>query len=1290
MKRSATIFLVGVVCLPFAALPPGQYACGQDSVSQAPTPEEARQQIRVAEGLELQLFASEPQVAQPVSISFDDRGRMWVLEYIQYPNPNGLKATAVDQYLRTKYDRLPDPPPRGPQGADRITILEDTDGDGRADRTKQFLSGLNLASGMALGYGGVFVAQPPYLLYYADRDRDDVPDGDPEVLLTGFGMEDAHAFANSLTWGPDGWLYGAQGSTVTANIRGIEFQQGIWRYHVRTKRFELFAEGGGNTWGIEFDPQGRLFAGGNTTEPLCHHVQGAYYIKGFGKHGPLHNPFSFGYFNPVKHVGFLGSALTGGAVIYQGGLLPERFDGAVIYPNLRANAMRVSQLKPSGSTFETHFQEDFAVSSDVWFRPVDCLVGPDGALYAADWCDVNISHTSPKDRSQWYPPSRTDGRIWRFVPAGAKPQPMGPLGLEKLASVELVELLDHNNAWYSREARRILGERQDATIVDALKERLAKATSEKSALEALWAVYVSGGFDEELAETLLDHPFAAVREWTIRLLGDERKISPALMPELVALAERETDLHVRSQLACTAKRLPGGQCLEIVEPMLAHDEDAADPHLPLLIWWAVEDNAISDAPRVLSMLAAPAAWSRPLVRSTLVERLARRYAGDRSEAGWAACGQLLWLAPDMAARNALLAAIDLQLAEVGRVEAPGDMTEAIAETLDEKPLDSAVIRVALRMQIAKASKLALERIADRSAADADRAALLQTLAAVPRAAYIEKLLPLVQEGEPPAIEIAALAALQPYDSPEIAQTLVEQYPRMTAEVKARVRTMLASRATWTESLVAAVEQKQIPAADVGLDQVRQMLVHDQPELTPKIEALWGKVAPATSREKQGRILAIQQILAKGKGDAANGQKLVAKHCQTCHPLFGQGNRIGPDLTGVDRKNISVLLPNIVDPSSVIRAEYVAYAAQTADGRAINGLLAASTADTVTLVDAQNIRTTLARGELDAFEPSPLSLMPERLLDPLADQELRDLFAYLQSDQAPGAAPAASSAQPPGTAVLLAQAESRQKKPAAAVTTKSFVYKKTPQTELEMVVHYPADWKATDKRPAIVFFFGGGWTNGRISQFETQAGRLAARGMVAARADYRVKSRHDVSPKECVEDAKSAVRWLRQHAAELGVDPERIAAAGGSAGGHIAACTALAPGLDAADEDAQISSRPNALVLFNPVLRFDGRPQLMDRIGNDAELGKAISPTLHLAKDSPPTLLMFGDADPLMAQAKEFMAASEKLGHRAELYTAPGQPHSFFNRPPWLEKTTARMDEFLTSIRYLQVMRGPKE
>ena len=249
------------------------------------------------------------------------------------------------------------------------------------------------------------------------------------------------------------------------------------------------------------------------------------------------------------------------------------------------------------------------------------------------------------------------------------------------------------------------------------------------------------------------------------------------------------------------------------------------------------------------------------------------------------------------------------------------------------------------------------------------------------------------------------------------------------------------------------------------------------------------------------------------------------------------------------------------------------------------------------------------------------------------------------------------------------------------TVKPFVYKKTKQADLAIHVHFPADWKKEDKRPAIVFFFGGGWTNGTVKQFEPQASYLASRGMVAARADYRVKSRHDVTPDSCVQDAKSAVRWLRQNAVMLGIDPDRIVSSGGSAGGHIAACTAC-PGLDAEGEDLKISSRPNAMILFNPVLRFDGEAGLMQRIGNDEKLGKAISPTLHVTKDTPPTLLFYGKEDRLLKQGEEFMAKSKEVSHKADIFLAEGVGHGFFNGSPWKEKTLLQADEFLISLGYL--------
>ncbi len=262
--------------------------------------------------------------------------------------------------------------------------------------------------------------------------------------------------------------------------------------------------------------------------------------------------------------------------------------------------------------------------------------------------------------------------------------------------------------------------------------------------------------------------------------------------------------------------------------------------------------------------------------------------------------------------------------------------------------------------------------------------------------------------------------------------------------------------------------------------------------------------------------------------------------------------------------------------------------------------------------------------------------------------------------------------------------------ASLAEEKTFTYKTTPQGELKLHVHYPPNWQADDTRPAIVFFFGGGWNSGSVKQFEPQANHLASRGMVAVRADYRVKSRHRVTPDACVEDAKSAIRWVRQHAGELGIDPERIVASGGSAGGHIAACTVTTPGLEAEGEDVEASSQPNSMVLFNPVLQFTGYESLMVRIDGDEKLGRAISPTLHVNKETPPTLILFGDKDRLYKHGKDYVAAAEKVGATAQLYVAEGQGHGFFNRQPWLRRTTARMDEFLVELEYLKAEPAEEE
>lgn len=963
------------------------------------SPAESAKRFKVADGLAIGLVVAEPEVAQPVSISFDDRGRMWVLQYRQYPIPNGLKAIAVDNFLRTRYDKVPDPPPNGPKGQDRISIYEDTDGDGRSDVVKHFLSDLNLASGMELGYGGVFVVQPPYLLFYADRDQNDVPDGPPEVLLKGFGMEDAHAFANSLTWGPDGWLYGAQGSTATADIRGIGFQQGVWRYHPRTKEFELFAEGGGNSWGVEFDRFGNLFAAGNTVEPLVHHVQGAYYVKGFGKHGPLHNPHAYGYFQPVLHHGYVGDSLTGGAILYQGGAFPARFNNACIAPNTRHSASRWSTVETRGSTFATRAAGDFITTDDIWFRPVESTVGPDGALYVADWYDYNISHSSPKNRSEWYQPSRLDGRVWRVAPPNVAPARAGACDLSGKPSAELIPLLDHPNDWYARHARRLLAERRDVSVVPALTKLALESQDQRLALQGLWSIYVSGGFNDELAANTLTSRHEYVRAWSVRLLGDARRVSPPIEERLVRLAREDQSVIVRSQLACTAKRLPATDAMAIVAELLRHDEDLEDVHVPLLLWWAIEDKSISDTPAVLRLVESPADWGRPLVQRWIVERLARRFVAEGTDASFAACEKLLRLARNDKDVDLLVTGMVQALAGRKLERTPRPLESILAEWLAKEAPRPLILELGLRMGVAVASDLANDLVSN-SAAPADaRMALIKALGETQAPAALDPLLELLRKQESEPVQTAVLGALGYFNADRIADVALGNYARFTAGSQSRAIALLCSRRPWAVRLLEMIDGKVIATTAVSLDQVRQLRELNDDRLTALIAKHWGRIQTVTTLEKQGRMTAVSIVLARGTGDAARGQVHFEKICANCHKLHGKGNVIGPDLTGAERKNRELLIRNIVDPSAMIREQFVTHTVATKDGRVLSGLLAESNADTITLLDANNKRTVLNRSDLEELQESPVSLMPEKLLDVLTDQQIRDMFAFMQAEPA---------------------------------------------------------------------------------------------------------------------------------------------------------------------------------------------------------------------------------------------------------------------------------------------------
>jgi len=274
---------------------------------------------------------------------------------------------------------------------------------------------------------------------------------------------------------------------------------------------------------------------------------------------------------------------------------------------------------------------------------------------------------------------------------------------------------------------------------------------------------------------------------------------------------------------------------------------------------------------------------------------------------------------------------------------------------------------------------------------------------------------------------------------------------------------------------------------------------------------------------------------------------------------------------------------------------------------------------------------------------------------------------------------------PAVAQKAGKTKSTTKLTDAEVATKDIVFKVTPQGELKLHVFSPkGEVQIAALRPCAVFFFGGGWKSGSYLQFVPHAEYLASRGIIAISADYRILNTHKTTPDKAVEDAKSAIRWVRGHATELGIDPDKIIAGGGSAGGHLAACTALVKAYDAESDDKSISAVPNAMVLFNPAMNIATLFKQRDTGDSpiNLEMAEAITPNSFVAKDTPPAILFFGTADKLKAGGDEYVKKAREIGLRAEMWTAADMPHGFFNREPWIQVTTRKMDEYLISLGYL--------
>ncbi len=970
----------------------------QKDGSKPRTPAEAVATFKVREGLTVDVIAAEPDVTQPLYMSFDSRGRLWVTEYIQYQFPAGLKVTSYDTHLRAQFDKVPEPPPRGVKGADKIAVWEDRDGDGIYETHKDVITGLNIATAAIKGAGGIWVLNPPYLLFYPDANDDDVPEGDPVVCLSGFGLEDTHAVASSLQFGPDGWLYGAVGSTTTGNVssavtKNVKFEgQHLWRYHPTTKIFEIYAEGGGNTFSCEIDAQGRIFSGTNGSERGMHYDQGMSGVKNFGKHGFALNPYAFGYFEHMATTGDR-KRFSQALVVYDGDLMAKEFGGKFIAPNSLQNMVYVTARVPDTSTFKAVDEAPLLTSNDRWFRPVDAKVGPDGALWMADWYDSRLSHVRPVD--DW---SKGDGRIYRVRPTTASMRREKVFDLHTAPPAELLGWLGHANKWFRRQAVLELAWRGEKSVVPELVRRVRDAKN-VYVFDALCALQLLGGLSETLSVEWLRHADPYVRRWVVRCAGDAGTVGAELAKALVTLARDEAHPEVRTQLAASMKRLPDAVALPVVPAMWERDADVNDKRVPLLTWWAIETRAETAREALLGMFAQTEVWRLALARSHGARLLARRWAQAGGAENYAACVRLLELAPGEGERAVVVEGVAAAF-EGGKIPVLPARLAAALEMFFKSRLDTD-LAVAVKTGNAEAVARALRTVADEKAPTEARAALVQALAEAGNADVVPAMLRILGRAGGAGLKRAVLGVAARFDDKRLVDVVVSGYePRFAGEPALREAAlrMLASRQVWAQRLLTEVAEGRIRPREVAGDIVQQLESYGDAAMGAQVRKYWPpagqRLSGAEKIAEAARIKAVLGAEPGKRGDAAKGKALFVQRCAACHVLFAEGGTIGPNLTGYERGNPDFWLVGVLDPSLEIREGYGAYTAKLKNGQTLMGQLTRQDATGSVLKDMAGQLHTLKTAEVESLTALPVSLMPEGLLGGLGDAELRDLFAYL--------------------------------------------------------------------------------------------------------------------------------------------------------------------------------------------------------------------------------------------------------------------------------------------------------
>ncbi|MEO0447581.1 MAG: PVC-type heme-binding CxxCH protein, partial [Verrucomicrobiota bacterium] len=874
-----------------------------------------------------------------------------------------------------------------------------------------------------VGHGGVWALCPPRLLFFPDADQDDQPDAEPQVVLDGFTVakNNYHNFANGLRWGPDGWLYGRCGHSCpgTLGLPGtpqadrIPMDGGIWRYHPKRKVVEVLSHGTTNPWGHDWDQHGELFFINTVNGHLWHLQHGSHFKENFGQ-----SPNPYVYDRLSHHADhwhfdrsgrwqdsrdgrandFGGGHSHIGMLIYQGTDLPPSWQNKLFTWNQHGRRANCERLERVGSGYLGRHEPDVLLCRDPWFRGLDLRQGPDGALYALDWCDTGECH----DHTGVH---RTSGRIYRFrhgdTPASL---PSDLAKLQNLSPTHLESLLRHPNVWYPRQARMLLTADHLPTL-----HRLAKeGDTPELRLRALWSLtYLDDAEATQHLSDFLASENEHLRVWAIRLLlnpfpldrldsqrpaGDQNTSVPTTLTDLLKeRAQRDGSALVRATIASGLQRLHPSQRPPIAQALAARSTDADDQNLSHLVWYGLLPLIETDGDSLLP-IAQATAWPR------LLQWTARALGGQIETQPQLVDALLDLAAQDPSKTPALLTGLTETYQGWRSAPKPTNWDSTSTTILEHHPSLAPNVETLATLFGEGMGLDDLRALAQNGDADlASRSRALETLIEAnppDLPALCERLLRTRE------LNIVAVRGLAQIDDPTIGTTLAQNFQKWFRKNERRaVIEALCSRPTWAASLLNAIESGKIPRDELTPYDARQILAFGDQALQEKLTTAWGDLRQSSEEMAQQmdawRTYLTPQVLAAA--DLSQGRVHYQTLCASCHQLYGQGGPLGPDLTGSGRSELDYLLEAVIDPSAMVSAEYRMTTLTLEDGRLLSGVIAQETNKTVTL-RLLTEETILEKSQITHRQLAPQSIMPAGLFQALDQESTRDLIAYLMHPQ----------------------------------------------------------------------------------------------------------------------------------------------------------------------------------------------------------------------------------------------------------------------------------------------------